>query len=172
MARSDFGYDFVHPEKVQGDRSKRLQRQRTIALGIDRMRETVYGNAQAVCEQISAMLLDHVKTEYVRPLTGKGFTDRTGDLRASIQAAVTFDNFKFRIKFSAGMVYAGIVEMIKDGTYAYFMPTVHDCIPQVRELIKREMSVQALIGSQIGRARIADLLALGRAAEAAQAAQP
>jgi hypothetical protein len=166
MAVTDYAYDFAHPEKVQGDRSKRLQRQRTIQLGMDMMRETVYGKAAQVCDDIGSLLLDHVKTVYVRPITGKGFTDRTGDLRASIAANVTFVDHRFIIKFSAGMVYAKVVEMIKDGTYAYFMPTVTDCMPQIRDLIKREMSVKTLEGSQIGRARIADLIARGKAVEA------
>lgn len=166
-------YPYVQPERV-APASRRLQRKRTIDGGLARFSELFKRRAAELGDEIGALLLEHVRTEYVRPITGKGFTDRTGDLRGSLDAIVIFEGGKVRIRFVAMMDYAAAVEKIKDGTYAYLGPTMMDMQPTIRQLIIEEMAAARIamgVPGFMGRSRIADLIDLGRQREAAAGAR-
>lgn len=70
----------------------------------------------------------HIKVEYQRPITGKGFTDITGDLRKSIHsiAFVTPRGIRGQIiaggQLTGGVDYAEHVEHVAGGKYAYMLP--------------------------------------------------
>lgn len=92
------------------------------------------------------MLVNYIKVEYSRPTTGKGFTDRTGNLRNSISYTVTEDDNGVVGWVHAGMEYAVIVELHHNRTYAYLLPALND----KRKEILNILSV-AFAGSRLGR---------------------
>ena len=65
---------------------------------------------------------DFIKVEYSRPATGKGFTDRTANLRNSIShdSWLVFQGAEGVI--TADMPYAEIVETRYEGKFAYLWP--------------------------------------------------
>jgi len=82
----------------------------------------------------------HIKKEYQRPVTGKGFTDRTGALRKSIGSKVVFHASKHVVigYIFAGMRYAVNVEFRWGGKYAYLWPGVMDMKSKIWQIIKNE----------------------------------
>jgi len=66
--------------------------------------------------------VDWIKTEYSRPVTGKGFTDQTGNLRNSIgqNSQLQFGGVLGAI--IAKMPYAPNVEAKAEGRFAYLWP--------------------------------------------------
>ena len=70
--------------------------------------------------------VDFVKTEYARPSTGKGFTDRTGNLRNSIGSDSQFVHGGVLGVVRAKMDYAPIVETRSDGMFAFLWPGVNE----------------------------------------------
>lgn len=172
--------DFVYADipsnanVVQKERTleegRRYDRRRTIALGVEGFTDALRRQAMALAKKIGDRAIEQVKTEYVRPVTGKGFTDRTGDLRGSIGAtiAVESDPTKIRVVLSAGMEYAVYVEKIKNGTYAYLGPALNDIRPEIAVMAKADLAaakVAEKVKGFAGRMRVQDLIDLGRAAE-------
>lgn len=139
----------------------RAERQRTLREGLPGFAAKCEQAAYDLTTEIGDRLLTHVRTEYVRPVTGKGFTDRTGNLRESIRAYVTLTEHRVLLKLVAGMYYARIVETIKDGTYAYLGPTIQDLTPEIRALVRERM--QAAV---VARTVVHDTLAAQSATEA------
>lgn len=78
---------------------------------------------------------------YLNPSpSGKGFTDRTGTLRASIESWVEEFNTKTIGYVSAGTDYDKYVELLWGGKYSYMLPAL--------------MQSQAFINNEIGWAVI------------------
>ena len=77
----------------------------------------------------------HIKKEYSRPRTGKGFTDRTARLRASIGQAVQVTKNAIIGVVYAGTHYAVYVEFRWSGKYAYLWPGVKDMKKQIWDLL-------------------------------------
>jgi len=68
----------------------------------------------------------HIKREYNRPATGKGFANRTGRLRASIGQSVEITKTAVIGIIYAGTEYAVYVESRWSGKYAFLWPGVID----------------------------------------------
>lgn len=70
--------------------------------------------------------VDHIKQEYSRPATGKGFTDRTANLRNSLgqDSQLVFGGVLGVI--FAKMSYAPVVETRHDGKFSFMWPGVRD----------------------------------------------
>ena len=79
----------------------------------------------------------HIKREYNRPNTGKGFANRTGRLRASIGHHVfIIPNAVIGI-VHAGTSYAVYVEFRWSGKYAFLWPGVIDMRKTIIELLEK-----------------------------------
>jgi hypothetical protein len=157
-----------------------IQRKATIEEGMAEFAYVFRRELNKLAKDASDLMLEHVRTEYARPLTGKGFTDRTYDLRNSIQATVDFEPTETILRYTAGsaeptadhpqgVTYAGYVEYIKNGEYAYLGPSFLDMAPVVEQMLRDRMNVlklQTTVAGFKGRRRIIDLLELGREAEA------
>ena len=78
----------------------------------------------------------HIKVEYQRPITGKGFTDITGLLRKSGSHFVDISNWRIRgfVHFGFGLDYALHVENVAGGKYAYMVPGFADMRPELHRL--------------------------------------
>lgn len=80
--------------------------------------EAQHRKAAAAADEIAALLESDAKAN-------APFTDRTGNLRNSIQG--TGEQVRadlYRVVLSAGMEYAIFVETIRGGHYAYLWPTM------------------------------------------------
>lgn len=90
-----------------------------------------------VMEEIAVLLENHAKTAYDRPRTGQGFTDRTGNLRNSIDAFVAEATQEYvLVLLTAGMEYAPFVELLHKAEYAFLRPTVEDLQPQLLQKLQ------------------------------------
>ena len=89
----------------------------------------------------------HVKREYNRPATGKGFSNVSGLLRSSIRDDVAVKGKQiigYVIAGWGGMQkgkksYAPYVEFRWGGQYAYLWPGVKDMKKEIFSIIKKEM---------------------------------
>lgn len=81
------------------------------------------------------MLVDYIKVEYSRPNTGKGFTDRTTNLRNSISFTVTDDENGVVGWIHAGMEYAAIVELEHGRIYAYLLPALNEKRKEIFDIL-------------------------------------
>lgn len=70
--------------------------------------------------------VNHIKTAYSRPRTGKGFADRTTNLRNSINKAQEILTMMVIGWIFATMPYASHVELRHEGMYAYLWPGTKD----------------------------------------------
>lgn len=146
-----------------------ISRQRTFKVDFDLFNAAVHAQVEELQEELGNRMVEHVWTAYDRPTTGRGFTNRTFDLRRSIRARVEALDHKIRLRMSANTSYAGIVESIKSGEYAYLGPTMEDMLPVAEQMIRDRLRVETIYKDRMGaqRSRMRDLLAKGRAAEKA-----
>ncbi len=146
------------------------QRRRTIKTSLDDFEARVIEQSANLAEEIGEMLVEYSKTMFNRPYTGRGFTDRTGDLRRSIRGDVSIVERAVIMKLSASMPYAKYVETMRSGEYAFLAPALEEMIPQIQALIERKMQVETLYKDtgKAGRSRIAELIQRGREAERAE----
>ena len=79
--------------------------------------------------------VNHIKTEYSRPSTGKGFTDRTGNLRNSLAKKTEPGSDKVVGWVYATEEYAPQVELRWEGKYAYMLPGVKDKETDIKDAI-------------------------------------
>lgn len=70
--------------------------------------------------------VDHIKINYSRPNTGKGFTDRTANLRNSLSSDSELTVKGVEGVVTADMPYAEFVETIGEGKYASLWPGTVD----------------------------------------------
>lgn len=82
----------------------------------------------------------HIKKDYNRAKTGKGFTDRTGTLRRSIGSKVVIRLSKHLVVgyVFAGTNYAIYVEFRWGGRYAYLWPGITDMKEQIWKTLVKE----------------------------------
>ncbi len=82
----------------------------------------------------------HIKKEYNREKTGKGFTDRTGTLRRSIGSKTVYRLNKNLVigYIFAGTYYAVYVEFRWGGKYAYLWPGITDMKAKIWQIILDE----------------------------------
>ncbi len=89
----------------------------------------------------------HIKVEYQRPITGKGFTDITGFLRKSINSVAFVIPRGIRGLVFAGANYAEHVEHVAGGKYAFMLPGFlekrSDIVPTVVRRARRELKLGA-----------------------------
>lgn len=81
---------------------------------------------------------NHIKVEYSRPRTGKGFTDRTANLRNSIGGKAGMERKEVVGYVHAGWGpedYAGHVEMRWEGKYAYLWPGTNDKAKDIKDAV-------------------------------------
>lgn len=102
-------------------------------------REILKATARAM-EIASLGVESHIKSEFRRPVTGKGFTDRTGTLRRSIGHHVIVE----RKDYVIGVVYAGVfyavyVECRWNGKFAYLLPGLMEMKAKVWEILVRTL---------------------------------
>lgn len=144
-----------------------FQRQRSFRLDLEEWSLKAILRAEAALDEIGARMIEHVWTAYDRPTTGRGFTNRTFALRRSIKAEVVRTDSKVTLSMTADTDYASYVELIKNGKYAYLLPTLIDMIPAAEEILRTRLAEPDARGARgaKGRARIAELLAKGRAME-------
>ena len=102
------------------------------------------GMASAVKDGLDIALrenVDYIKVEYSRPTTGKGFTDRTANLRNSIGQDSQLTHRGAMGIVNAKMEYAPYVETINEGQYAFLWPGVNDMgdnyLKRIGEAVKR-----------------------------------
>lgn len=84
----------------------------------------------------------HIKTEYQRAVTGKGFDNRTGKLRASIRQKVDVIKTKvigWIIAGSGEVDYAPYVEFRWSGKYAYMWSGVNDMRKEIFRILEKEL---------------------------------
>lgn len=80
----------------------------------------------------------HIKQEFNRPATGKGFANRTGKLRASIRQDVEVKKnaiIGHIIAGSGAIDYAPYVEFRWSGKYAYMWPGIQEMKKRIFELL-------------------------------------
>jgi len=82
----------------------------------------------------------HIKKDYNRAKTGRGFTDRTGTLRRSIGSKVVYHASKHLVigYIFAGTYYAVYVEFRWGGRYAYLWPGIIDMKYQIWKTLLNE----------------------------------
>lgn len=96
--------------------------------------ETIQKAADAAGE-IAELLEAYAKTN-------APFTDRTGNLRASIDG--TWSQVRgdvFRVVLSAGMEYAQFVELLHNGKYSYLWPAMNANLDRIHDIWQRRLSV-------------------------------
>jgi hypothetical protein len=102
---------------------------------IDRIDGGIYNAMKGGLDIGLIEAVDHIKVAYSRPTTGKGFTDRTGNLRNSLghESQLSFGGVVGVIR--AKMPYAPVVETRREGMYAFMWPGVMDMADNFLERI-------------------------------------
>ena len=77
----------------------------------------------------------HIKVEFQRPITGKGFTDRTGFLRKGIQNITKEVPGGVLGQIIASANYAEHVENVAGGKYAFMLPGFMEMRKQILPII-------------------------------------
>ena len=82
----------------------------------------------------------HIKKEFRRNVTGKGFDNVTGLLRASIGSKVVFTTKAYAIGYVyAGTHYAPYVEFRWNGKYAYLWPGLIEMKSEILKILTKEL---------------------------------
>jgi len=94
---------------------------------IDKIERNLAGAMKAGMDVGLLKAVNHIKTGYSRPATGKGFTDRTANLRNSIDKE-TERVSRHRVEgvTKADMDYAPYVETRNEGRFAFLWPGTND----------------------------------------------
>lgn len=124
---------------------------------MDALQTAALDELEDLCNNIGELIIDYIKTEFVRPLTGRGFTDRTHRLRNSLRAQVQVLDYRVRLNVSSTVPYALYVETIRNGTYAYMGPAIEEKMPQIQTMILYRMNIE-----QLGKRRNLSQLAKNR----------
>ena len=93
---------------------------------IDRINGGVVGAMKDGLDVALLEVEDFIKVEYSRPSTGKGFTDRTANLRNSIGSDSELVHNGVVGVVRAKMDYAPVVETRHEGKYAFLWPGVNE----------------------------------------------
>lgn len=114
-------------------------------------RQFVAGLIESV-EQVAIIIADFIRVTYQRPITGKGFTDRTSLLRQSISHKVTVERgLVIGWIFASGggggkddEAYAHHVEFISGGKFAFMLPGFLAKKPEIMKLLIKELKRRGL----------------------------
>jgi len=91
-------------------------------------------------EKAAMATASHIKKDYRRRVTGKGFDNVTGLLRASIGSKVVLTGIFYIIGYVyAGTHYAVYVEFRWNGKYAYLWPGVIDMKSEIMKILAKEI---------------------------------
>ena len=93
---------------------------------IDRINGGIVGAMKDGLDIALREVVDYIKVEYARPNTGKGFTDRTANLRNSIGSDSEMRHNGVLGVVRAKMEYAPIVETLNSGMYAFLWPGTNE----------------------------------------------
>jgi hypothetical protein len=93
---------------------------------IDRINGGVIGAMKDGLDIALREVVDFIKVEYSRPKTGKGFTDRTVNLRNSIGSDSQLVHRGVVGVVRAKMDYAPVVETRHEGRFAFLWPGVNE----------------------------------------------
>ncbi len=96
-------------------------------------------------EHVAFVVETYIKVTYQRPISGKGFTDRTGALRRSITHRVVIERGMIIVWIFAGMEYGPHVEHVVAGKYAFMLPGFLDKKMEILPLIILEMKKRGII---------------------------
>ena len=115
-----------------------------IVTGIDqtianlRRVEAAYIKRLAMALEFAAdMLVNYIKVEFDRPATGRGFTDRTTNLRNSISRSnAVIDGDSVVVWVYAGEDYAIYVELHNGRIYAFMLPALNDKRREIFNIVK------------------------------------
>ena len=100
---------------------------------------------------VALAITTHIKVTYQRPVTGKGFTDRTSLLRRSVTHKIIQRNGRIEVWiFASGGApgdegYAQYVEFVAGGKYAFMLPGFLDMERKIIPLILKEMKRHGLV---------------------------
>lgn len=112
----------------------------TILKNLDRAEAEIVKAGVKGVELASLATEAHIKKEYRRPVTGKGFTDRTGTLRRSIGHHVIIESKSYIMGFIyAGTYYAVYVECRWNGKYAYLLPGLMEMKGNIRAILEKTL---------------------------------
>jgi len=82
----------------------------------------------------------HIKKEFQRQRTGKGFTDRTGTLRRSIGHHVIIESKSYIMGYIyAGTYYAIYVECRWNGKYAFLLPGLMEMQGKIWTILEKTL---------------------------------
>jgi len=95
-------------------------------------------------EQVAIIIETFIKVQYQRPISGVGFTDRTGALRRSITHKVTVERDVIIAWIFAGMEYGQFVEVISGGKFAFMLPGFLAKKPEIMKLLIKELKQRGL----------------------------
>lgn len=150
-----------------------LRRQRSFKADFASLEAAVKSQAEEMFNDLGQQMVEHARTVYTHEEgdTGPGFTNRTHKLEESFRGAVDLKPKSVTLRMSATKSYAKYVEGIKDGKYAYLRPTLEDMLPVAEKMMKDRLDIRAVAvrmgQGKAGQARIKELIAKGRAEEAA-----
>lgn len=87
----------------------------------------------------------HIQTQFQRPITGKGFTDRTGMTRQSITHRVDLTRNGIRASIISGAAHSIHLEHVAGGKYAYMLPGFLEMrsrlLPIITNRTRRELAL-------------------------------
>lgn len=96
-------------------------------------------------EAVAIVIETFIKVHYQRPISGVGFTDRTGALRKSItHTKVDVIGGVIVVWIFAGEEYGQHVEMISGGMYAFMLPGLLAKKPEIMGLLIKELKRRGL----------------------------
>jgi hypothetical protein len=99
------------------------------------MEALLYERAAGAADEIATYLETYSKTT-------APFTDRTGNLRASIKGSATrLRRDLFTVILEATMEYAIFVELIREGKYAYIWPSIADNQGRIMEIWHKRLAL-------------------------------
>jgi len=128
----------------------RLRKQQSFRADFDLLEDGIAAQIQRVLDEIGDKTLEHLKETYTHdvgpgePSPGPGFANRTYDLQKSLRARADAVQHRVTLRVSANTFYAGYVETIKDGTYAYLGPALNDMIPVAEDMFRQQLNVETM----------------------------
>lgn len=106
-----------------------------VLANLDRVLERLQAGAERAVAAIVELLVEDAKSDHA-------YTDRTGNLTASIRGAVVEVSVNaVRMAVFAEADYAGIVETMAAGEYAFLLPAIERNRGRIVEILRREMSL-------------------------------
>lgn len=111
-----------------------------ILKNLDRAEAEIVKQGAKAMEIASLATEAHIKKEFQRQRTGKGFTDRTGTLRRSIGHHVIIESKSYIMGVVyAGTYYAVYVECRWNGKYAYLLPGLMEMKGKIWTILEKTL---------------------------------